>query len=103
MICVTFREQNGVLCGFTVQGHAGAAAYGQDIVCAAVSSAAYMAANTLTDICSCGAAAQVQDGFMQVTVQDSGQAATILAGLRLHLEQLRLQYPHRIAIEITEV
>ena len=103
MICVTFREREGVLYGFTVQGHAGAAAAGHDIVCAAVSSAAYMAANTLTEICRCGAVAEALDGFTQVTVQDGGVSRDILAGLHLHLSQLQLQYPQRIAIEITEV
>lgn len=103
MICVTFSERNGTLYGFSVQGHADAAPAGQDIVCAAVSSAAYMVANTLTEICRCGAVAEARDGFMQVTVQDGVASRDILAGLRLHLTQLQLQYPTRIAIEITEV
>ena len=38
---------DGLLSGFSVTGHAGAGEYGQDIVCAAVSSATYMTANDL--------------------------------------------------------
>ena len=42
---VFFEGENGR--GFEISGHAGGSA-GRDIVCAAVSSAVYMAANTVT-------------------------------------------------------
>ena len=40
MIRIRFRTQQGQISGFTLTGHAGAGAAGEDIVCAAVSSAA---------------------------------------------------------------
>ena len=98
MIRVSFSERDGALCGFTMKGHAGAADCGHDIVCAAVSSAAYMAANTLTEICRCGAVAEAEEGYMRVTVEDTASAADILNGLRLHLDGLREQYPDCIKI-----
>ena len=49
MICADFHfGENGI--SFTVKGHSGSANAGEDIVCAAVSSAVYMAANTVTEI-----------------------------------------------------
>ena len=105
MIRITFHEREATLCGFTIVGHAGAGVAGQDIVCAAVSSAAYLVANTLTEICRCGATAEADEGFMRVTVKEPDKCADLLAGLQLHFSQLRQQYPDRITIctEIMEV
>ena len=52
MVCVHFlTPPEGTVLGFSLQGHAGCGEAGQDIVCAAVSSAAYLTVNTLTDVC----------------------------------------------------
>ena len=53
MTRATFVRKDGLLCGFTLRGHAGAGVSGTDVVCAAISSAAYLAANTITEICRC--------------------------------------------------
>lgn len=51
MISVAFLTppEGGVL-GFSMEGHAEYGEAGEDIVCAAVSSAAYLVVNTLTDV-----------------------------------------------------
>ena len=55
MIFVRFlSEASGNLVGFVMEGHAGYADPGEDIVCAAVSSVAYMTANTITEIIKSG-------------------------------------------------
>ncbi|MBQ3259436.1 MAG: ribosomal-processing cysteine protease Prp [Clostridia bacterium] len=103
MICATFLKRNGVLCGFSVQGHSGSAPSGQDIVCAAVSSAVYMAANTVTDVCGCTADIREEDGQFTLTVtKGEADAQAILQGLTLHLKGLAQQYPNFIKI-LTEV
>ena len=48
MIKANFYQKNGLYCGFIISGHAGGK-YGQDIVCAGVSSAVMLTVNTLTD------------------------------------------------------
>ena len=45
-----FANADGALLGFSVLGHSGLAQEGEDILCAAVSSAAYMTANTVLEI-----------------------------------------------------
>lgn len=87
---------------FTVKGHSGAAEAGSDIVCAAVSSAAYMAANTVTEILGVDAQAEVKDGYLRFSFSGSQAASDIVKGLRLHLEELAAQYPDRIKVT-TEV
>lgn len=87
---------------FTVKGHSGSAEKGQDIICAAVSSAAYMAANTVTEIFGINARAKVRDGYMKFEFSGSEDAAKIIRGLKLHLEELSREYPDFIKIS-TEV
>ena len=91
--------------GFEISGHSGAGVRGEDVVCAAVSSAAYLAANTITDVCHAAADAAVADGHMIVKVAkaDAGRCQDILKGLRLHMEQLEQQYPHHIQVTNLEV
>ena len=105
MICATMLTRNGSLCGFDVQGHSGSAVAGRDIVCAAVSSAVYMAANTLTEVCGCKADIQQADGLLRCTVgdADTNKAQEVLKGLHIHLQGLVAQYPKFITIQLTEV
>ena len=95
MIQVRFFENNT---GFEIAGHALFAAHGSDIVCSAVSSAAIMAANTLTEVFGEKALVDVQDGLLVFKGTESKQTQGIIAGLRLHLEQLAEQYPQNITI-----
>ena len=103
MVRVSFKSRNGALCGFTLSGHAGAGTSGNDIVCAAVSSAAFMAVNTITEILGCDIEAETDDGFMDITLVGGSPAASdIVSGFKLHIEQLAEQYPDFIKIT-TEV
>lgn len=68
MVKITFFTVHGNIAGFLMKGHAGAGAYGSDPVCAAVSSAAYMAANTITDIIGIPCDASVSDGYFHFQV-----------------------------------
>ncbi len=100
-----FFRKNGTLTGFTLSGHSGAGKEGEDIVCAAVSSAAYMTANTLTDVYRFPADITVRDGFLslELSEQDAGKCRELMEGFLLHLTQLQGQYPHHIQVSITEV
>lgn len=104
MIRIVYREQAGQLCGFRISGHAGAGTAGNDIVCAAVSSAAYMTANTITDILCQPAAITVEEGLMELTVTgDIARCQDILSGFRLHMQAMQDQYPQRVQLTNTEV
>ena len=99
MIKVRFSVGERQLNGFEISGHALFAESGKDIICAAVSSAAYMAANTVTEIIRADAKAQAEDGAMVLTLNEPNtQAETVLRGLELHLTELSKQYPQHIKI-----
>lgn len=86
-------------------GHGAADAEDLDgrLLCAAVSSAAYLTANTLTDITGASAEIGEDDGRMEITlISDPAPCQDILRGLRLHLTALAGEYEKRIKV-ITEV
>ena len=105
MITVTFFCSDNLICGFKISGHSGFSEEGSDIVCAAVSSAAYMTANTITEILHINADVTENDGFMSLSLSKSEaeKSAVVLDGLRLHLTALSEQYTKYIKVKILEV
>ena len=98
-----FTEPSGGLVGFSISGHNGTE--GEDIICAAVSSAAYMTVNTITDIIKADARVTVEDGYMLVKVlpKEIGSCHILFAGFKLHMLGLEEQYPQNINVSYTEV
>lgn len=105
IVAELFADKNGVLTGFHISGHSMYDEAGKDIVCAFVSSAAYMAANTITDVIRANAKASARDGDMRVLVspEDAHKCRDILEGLRLHLKNTQEQYPDYLQLILTEV
>ncbi len=99
MIKARFFTEENLICGYEISGHSDSAESGQDIICAFVSSAAYMAANTLSEIVGCEITAEVDDGYMNIRVTSKvSEAQQILEGLRLHLGSLAGDYPDNIKV-----
>ena len=100
-----FVSASGERTGFRITGHSQYAEAGGDIVCAAVSSAAYMAANTITDVIHADARVVADDGYMMVSVaeKDARGCRIPLEGLKLHLLGLEEQYPKNIDVTYLEV
>lgn len=101
MTTVRFFGSGAQLTGFCLNGHAGKNAEDENgrLVCAAVSSAAYMTANTLSEIIGARLNAKVEDGFMRVLVLTKAeQCNPLLQGFKLHMEQLEKQYKGSITV-----
>ncbi|MCL2884213.1 MAG: ribosomal-processing cysteine protease Prp [Oscillospiraceae bacterium] len=86
-------QKGGKLTGFVMEGHTGSAPAGEDVVCAALSSAAYLVANTL------GGSSEVRDGYMAFHWDGDD---TLLRGFAAHMEAIRDQYPEYVQIDYTE-
>ena len=100
MTKVTFRLREGKIAGFTLEGHSNYASSGNDIVCAALSSAAYLVINTITDVMNIPASANAEDGYITVAIEKGyeEQCRDILKGLELHINSLKKQYPKNIKV-----
>ena len=99
-----FLAENGCIVGFKLEGHSTKNAEDDEgrNLCAAISSAAYMAANTITDVIGDSADAKVKDGYMYFKVNKPSDASVaVLKGLKLHFAGLSKQYGKRLII--TEV
>jgi hypothetical protein len=104
MIKITFTKRDGLITGFECKGHSMAAESGQDIVCAFVSSACFMTANTVTEVIGLNADAAATDGYMRLQINESPiKAQDILNGMFLHLNELQKDYPDNIKVIISEV
>ena len=108
MITAEFLTRpNGQLIGFIISGHAEAGEAGEDIVCAAVSSAAFLTANTITEILHVPAEISVDEkGEMRLRIweeKDIPLCRDCLAGFRLHMTGLEEQYPENISGHYLEV
>ena len=97
--------KNGVPVGFELEGHTGFAEEGLDVVCAAVSSAAYMTVNTIIEVCGADADVVEESGFLRMVLQGSSAEDdfSVMRGFLLHVEQLAGQYPDCIDFQIREL
>ena len=106
MTTVTLIYKNRVPHGFCVSGHStrGAGDTAGKTVCAAVSSAAYMAANTVLEVIKEKCSVSAEDAKMSLILGDSPSEAAVkvLEGFFLHITELSKQYSDRIKV-ITEV
>ena len=87
--------------GFSVKGHSTADANDEigRLVCASVSSAAYLTVNTITDVIGDKADIEVDDGKMVIRLCSvSNESKLLLEGFKLHVLQLSEQYPNCIKV-----
>lgn len=102
MTKATFYYNKDVIVGFKITGHtANSDTEEGRIICSAISSAAYMTANTVTEIIGNVADISVSDGNMSLVLSKPYESSqTVLQGLKLHFEGLSEQYNDYIAVNM---
>ena len=100
MITVKFFTERGKLQGFEVKGHSGLAERGNDILCAAVSSACYMTVNTLTEVLKLDVNVKVNDdGYMKAVVANgTSEAENLLKGFQIHINAWAKDYQKNLKV-----
>lgn len=96
------RLPDGRLSGFEVTGHAGAGAYGEDIVCAAVSFLATTCANALESVAAAEPETEMREGFLRAAVAPGKldiKAETILETFRRGALDLVEAYPRHTRLQ----
>ncbi len=105
MTSVKFLEKQNRICGFEISGHSTENCGDEKgkLVCSAVSSAAYMAVNTVIEIIGDKCETKVNDGFMRIFIENpSDKTISVLEGFKLHITELSKEYRKQLRI-ITEV
>ena len=95
MITVSFLKSGSAYLGFSVSGHAGYAPYGEDIVCAGVSSAVQLTVNAITEILQIPAKVTAENDTVSLHIADrtsADAAQPFLKALLFHLQLLAEDY-----------
>lgn len=102
MTKVTFSSRGGKLLSVDILGHAGYADEGEDIVCAAISSAVMLTTVLLDDIQHVPAdtISQDEDTRICITLQESGveRGQDALRALKLYLSVLEQNYSEFLSV-----
>ena len=106
MTTITFQSQGSRVIGFDVQGHSGWGESGEDIVCAAITSAVRLVEATVNDVMGLCAAVKVREADASISLRLPGELANtaestcqnLLTGLMVYLAQLHDEYPDNIEV-----
>ena len=106
MTTVTFHTEGSRIVSFEVQGHSGYAPEGEDIVCAAVTSAVRLAECAVNDVLGLGAAVHVREKDSRISLKLPGSLGqtnestcqTLLTALMVYLELLHEEYPDYLIV-----
>ena len=105
MTTVTFLTEEARIIGFDAAGHSGYAPAGEDIVCAALTSAVRLVEATVNDVMGLCAAVKIEGdgrisfrlpGGLSQTAESTCQS--LLTGLMLYLTVLHDEYPDNIEV-----
>ena len=106
MTTITFRMEGDRITGFDSQGHSGYAGAGEDIVCAAITSAIRLVEATINDVLGLAASVKVKEsealislrlpGGLGPTAESTCQA--LLTGLMVYFAELHEEYPDNIEV-----
>lgn len=108
MTIATFYFCEQGLAGFSVLGHSGFAPEGEDILCAAISSAVRLVECTITDVLDLEPTVSVEEGFVSLLLpsdMDSMEEESfvtcqnLLVGLTMHFVTLAGEYPEHLKVQ----
>ena len=106
MTTVVFRMEDDRITGFEARGHSGYAEAGEDIVCAAVTSAVRLVETTVNDVLGLAASVKVRESDASISLRlpgSLGQTAestcqALLTGMMVYFAQLHDEYPENIEV-----
>lgn len=106
MTTATFFTEGRRIAGFEVKGHSGYAPEGEDIVCAAVTSAVRLTECAVNDVLGLEAPVKVREKDASITLRiPAGLGAgpestcqTLLAALMVYFTRLHEEYPKNLLV-----
>ncbi len=103
MIHIVADRHNGFYTALTISGHAESAEYGQDLVCAGVSSIAFGLCNALSDIAGLETI-QAENNMISIRCEEPDELTQVIleTGI-IQFRTVEMSYGDYIDIQITEV
>ena len=106
MTTVSFHLEGSRIVGFEVKGHSGFAPEGEDILCAAITSAVRLCECAVNDVLGLEASVKVRQSDASITLKlpgSLGQTAestcqTLLTAFMLYCAELHEEYPDNISV-----
>ena len=106
MIEATFHMEGSRIESFKVEGHSGLAPAGEDILCAAVTSAVRLTECAVNDVLGLEASVKVKSEKALISLKlpvglgqtNESTCQTLLTALMLYLSQLHEEYPENIIV-----
>ena len=106
MTTVTFDSEGSRLTGFTVEGHSGLAPEGEDILCAAITSAVRLVECAVNDVLGLKAPVKVRQKDASISLKLPGglgqtneaTCQTLLTGMMVYFTQLQEEYPDHLMV-----
>ena len=106
MITAKFHLESGRIVSFQVEGPSGLAQAGEDVLCAAVTSAVRLTECAVNDVLGLGAAVKVKQEKALISLKLPGglgqtnesTCQTLLTGLMIYFTELHEEYPENIIV-----
>ncbi len=106
MTTVTFHSEGSRITGFTVEGHSGQAPAGEDVLCAAVTSAVRLVECAVNDILGLEASVRVREKDASISLKLPGSLGqtnestcqTLLTALMVYFAELHEEYPDHLIV-----
>ena len=106
MITASFHLEGSRIVSFQVEGHSGLADEGEDVLCAAVTSAVRLTECAVNDVLGLEASVKVKSEKALISLKlpvglgqtNESTCQTLLTALMLYLSQLHEEYPENIIV-----
>ena len=106
MTTIHFLSEGARIIGFDAKGHSGYAEEGEDIVCAAITSAIRLVDATINDVLGLAASVKVKESETLISLRLPGGLAptaestcqALLTGLMVYFAELHDEYPENIEV-----
>ena len=104
-----YKDKNGKIVKFVIDGHTDFADIGSDILCAAVSTAGTMTLNGITEVAKIKVGFEVRDAYIEcilpdnLTESEQEKCELLINTMLLTLYDLKQQYEKHITITELEV
>ena len=106
MTIATFYTEGSRITGFEVKGHSGFASQGEDIVCAAITSAIRLVDTTMNDVLGLEVSVKAKQKDASITLKlpaslggtNESTCQALLTGIMVHFVELSEEYPENISV-----